>query len=248
MPRVVRDVTLMILLLAAPAVSAAQSQMPPPAVPTDDPLDFDERIRARDVASVLRASFRLAMLEHMTRVAFESGTRAELGGPFWRDYHRSVRMPKQWDDTDSWLVNYVGHPIHGAGAGMIWLDHSDDDRQARLFGPGYLSSRAKATAFSAFYSLQFEIGPLSEASIGNVGLRPETVGWVDHVVTPIGGFGFMIAEEALDRYVVRWIESKTRNRVLRAAVRLAFGPSRMLANTAQNRLPWHRPDRALDTR
>jgi hypothetical protein len=94
--------------------------------------------------------------------------------------------------------------------------------------------------------VQFEVGPLSEASIGNVGLRPETAGWVDYVVTPVGAFGFMIAEDALDRYFVRWVESHTGNRVLRAAVRLLFGPSRMLANAAESRLPWYRPDRTLD--
>ena len=36
------------------------------------------------------------------------------------------------------------------------------------------------------YSLQFEFGPFSEAAIGNLGLRTDTSGWVDHVVTPAG--------------------------------------------------------------
>lgn len=45
--------------------------------------------------------------------------------------------------------------------------------------------------------VQFEFGPFSEASIGNVGLRPNTTGWVDHVVTPAGALGIMIAEDAL---------------------------------------------------
>ena len=31
----------------------------------------------------------------------------------------------------------------------------------------------KAMAFSASYSVQFEVGPLSEASIGNVGMDPK---------------------------------------------------------------------------
>ena len=57
--------------------------------------------------------------------------------------------------------------------------------------------------FSAAYSLQFEIGPLSEASIGNVGMRPETTGWVDHVITPMGAFGLIVVEDALDRYAVK---------------------------------------------
>lgn len=60
------------------------------------------------------------------------------------------------------------------------------------------------SGWSAAYSLQFEIGPLSEASIGNVGMRPETTGWVDDVVTPLGAFGLIVAEDALDRYFVQW--------------------------------------------
>jgi hypothetical protein len=215
----------------------------PPAT-SDSAARSDERAE-RDFAGALVDSFKLVMLEHATRVAFQPKTRAELDGPFWRDYQRSITIPRQWEDTDNWLVNYVGHPIHGAGAGIVWLDHSDRDRASSLFSAGYVASRGRAAAFSAIYSVQFEIGPLSEASIGNVGLRRETAGWVDYVVTPAGAFAFMIAEDALDRYFVRWMESHIRNRVFRAAVRLIFGPSRFLANAAESRLPWYRPDRPL---
>jgi 2-polyprenyl-6-methoxyphenol hydroxylase-like FAD-dependent oxidoreductase len=90
-----------------------------------------------------------------------------------------------------------------------------------------------------------ECGPLSEASIGNVGLRPETTGWVDHVVTPVGAFGLMVAEDALDRFVVKWIEARTANRFFRASLRLIFNPSRTLSNSASGRLPWHREGRPL---
>lgn len=200
---------------------------------------------SRDFAGALVDSFRLVMLEHMMRVAFQDKTRAELGGPFWRDYRQSIVYPRTWGDTDSWIVNYVGHPIHGAGAGIVWLDHSDKDRAASIFGPGYLASRARAAAFSAIYSVQFEIGPLSEASIGNVGLEPETAGWVDYVVTPLGAFALMIGEDAIDRYFVRWVEARVKNRIVRATLRLVLGPSRFLANSAGSRLPWYRPDRTL---
>ena len=71
----------------------------------------------------------------------------------------------------------------------------------------YWASRGRATAWAAVYSVQFEFGPFSEASIGNVGLRPNTTGWVDHVVTPAGALGIMVAEDALDRYLIVRIES-----------------------------------------
>jgi hypothetical protein len=47
--------------------------------------------------------------------------------------------------------------------------------------------------------VQFEFGPLSEASIGNVGMRPGTTGWVDHIVTPAGALWFTVAEDQRTR-------------------------------------------------
>ena len=70
----------------------------------------------------------------------------------------------------------------------------------------YWASRAQAAAWAAVYSVQFEFGPLSEASIGNVGMRAETTGWVDHAATPAGAFALMVGEDALDRFFVRWVE------------------------------------------
>jgi len=198
-----------------------------------------------DILGAFTDSIRLLMIEHGIRVGFQQKTRAELRGNFWHDYRRSVRIPGQWDDTDSWAVNYIGHPIHGAAAGYIWLDHDPGAPKHISFDSRYWASRARATAWAASYSLQFEIGLPSEASIGNVGMRPETTGWVDHVVTPVGAFGFMVAEDAVDRYLVKWAEQRIRNPVFRVIIRFAANPSRTLTNTASGKLPWHRPDRPL---
>lgn len=191
-------------------------------------------------------SLRLLLLEHSTRVAFQQKTRRELGGHFLGDYVRSVRFPTTWDDGDGWGVNYIGHPIHGAAAGFIWLDHEDGAHDPKLgFSSEYWASRARATAWAAAYSVQFEFGPFSEASIGNVGLRPNTTGWVDHVMTPAGALAFMVAEDALDRFLARKFEAWTRNWLLRVLARMALNPSRTLSNTAQGRAPWARPVRPL---
>jgi hypothetical protein len=191
-------------------------------------------------------SFRLLVLEHTTRIVFQQKTRRELGGPFLNDYLRSVKVPDTWDDGDGWGVNYFGHPIHGAAAGFIWLDHEDGAHDPKLgFSREYWVSRGRATAWAAAYSLQFEFGLFSEASIGNVGLRPDTTGWVDHVITPAGALGFMVAEDALDRYLIARIESWTKNRFVRAVSRMVLNPSRTLSNAVQARAPWSRPVRSL---
>jgi hypothetical protein len=227
----------------------AAAQTPPSVVPDsagDQTLGSD--IRGADIRGALIDSLKITLIEHSIRIAFQEKTRRELKGPFWHDYTHSIRMPQQWEDTDSWWVNYIGHPIHGAAAGYVWLDH---DRRApadiSLSRP-YWMSRARAFAWAAGYSLQFEVGPLSEASIGNVGMRPETTGWVDHVVTPVGAFGLIVAEDALDRYFVQWIEKRTNNRVARAAIRVVFNPGRTLANSTTGRLPWFRDGRPLSWR
>lgn len=191
-------------------------------------------------------SFRLLLLEHSTRIAFQQKTRRELGGPFFTDYSRSVHMPQTWGDGDSWGVNYIGHPIHGAASGFTWLDHEDGAHDPDLgFSKAYWASRARGTAWAAVYSTQFEFGPFSEASIGNVGMRPNTTGWVDHIVTPAGALGFMVAEDAIDRYLIVRIESWTGNRLIRALARTALNPSRTLSNAAQGRSPWSRSIRPL---
>ena len=200
---------------------------------------------APNVAGAFTDSLNLLLIEHATRIAFQEKTRRELGGPFWRDYKRSVRMPHQWEDSDAWWVNYIGHPIHGAAAGYIWIEHEPSDPADLSLTRRYWMSRARATAWTTVYSLQFEFGPLSEASIGNVGMRPETTGWVDHVVTPVGGFGLIVAQDALDKYFVAGVERHVHNRVARAALRLGFGPARMLANASSGRLPWYREGRPL---
>jgi hypothetical protein len=236
--------TLGILAVSTPAAHAQDSTDPTLTSLHHDASDLAPAPSTWKGAIV--DSFRLLMIEHSSRIGFQDKTRSELGGPFFSDYARSVRIPDTWEDGDSWPVNYIGHPIHGAAAGFIWLDHEDGAHDPDLgFSSEYWASRARATAWAAYYSVQFEIGPLSEASIGNVGLRPNTTGWVDHVITPAGALGFMVAEDVLDRYLMTRIESWTGNRVVRILARMALNPSRTMSNVAQGRAPWYRVLRPL---
>jgi hypothetical protein len=223
------------------ATAAAPVSSKPPQT-TDD----TERMSIR---GFIWGSVKLLAVEHAVRIAFQPKTRAELGGPFWSDYIRSVKAPKAWEDGDPWIVNYVGHPIHGAAAGFIWIEQDPTSRKPQIgLGLDYWKTRARPVIASALYSIQFEIGPLSEASIGNVGMHPNTIGWVDYVVTPVGGMAMLVAEDALDLFFVRWVEQHTTNRVWRACVRMIFGPARLMANLALGRAPWSRDARPLDWR
>jgi len=245
------------LVVCAAALAFALTAFPVRAADDDPPANAQsgrvDPTRSRkaqpsaDVKAAMVDSLKLLGMEHAARITFQEKTRRQLGGDFWADYRRSVRWPAQWQDGDAWLVNYIGHPIQGAAVGYIWTDH--DPRSTRdQFGlsAGYWASRWRSVAWSAAYSVQFEIGPISEASIGNVGMNPKTTGWVDYVVTPTGGLAIMLAEDALDRFLVRWVESRTRNRFYRASMRMMFGPARALANAASSKAPWERNGRALD--
>ena len=225
-------------LLVSLAARPSSAQQVAPRAP-------DAHQQKTDFIGAIGDSIKLLLIEHGTRIAFQAKTRRELGGPFWSDYRRSIRTPRTWEDSDSWIVNYLGHPVHGAAAGLVWLDHTGHAASRISLKPSYWVSRARGAAYIATYSFQFEFGPLSEAAIGNVGMRPETTGWVDHVVTPAGGFALLVAEDALDRFFVEWVERHTGNVVWRAALRMLFSPARTLANLAENRAPWARIDRPL---
>jgi hypothetical protein len=201
------------------------------------------------ISAALRDSLSLLAVEHGVRLALQSKTRRALEGPFWDDYKRSLRVPENWEDDDGWIVNYVGHPIHGAAAGLLWTEHDPASRDVEIGLNGrYWATRWRPLTWSAIYSVQFEIGPISEASIGNVGLKPNTIGWVDYVVTPVGGMGLAIAEDALDKWFVEWFERRVGNAVFRGFIRSAFNPARTMANVSAGHLPWYRRGRPLKWR
>jgi hypothetical protein len=167
-------------------------------------------------------------------------TRRDLHGPFFRDYFRSVASLGKWGDGGRFFTNYVAHPMEGALLGFVWVQN-DPKGKAAPFGrtKAYWRSRAKALAWSAVWSTQFEIGPVSQASIGNVGLHGKQT-WVDIVVTPTVGTAWLVAEDALERFVVRRIEQRTDNRFVRIFARMLLNPTRSSANLLRFEKPWRR--------
>ena len=228
-----------LLLLLVAGQAGAQDALPKVTLEDD---------KGVDVLGAFGDSMKLLLIEHTIRIAAQEKTRRELGGPFWSDYRRSLRVPQQWEDSDAWWVNYIGHPMHGAAAGYTWIDHDPKAPVEISLSRRYWVTRAQAAGWIGVYSLQFEFGPLSEASIGNVGMRSETTGWVDHVVTPVGGFGLIVAEDALDRCFVKWVEARVRNRTVRASLRMIFNPARTFSNGVSGKLPWHRDGRPIGWR
>jgi Domain of unknown function (DUF3943) len=124
-------------------------------------------------------SFRFLMLQTAARLALQSKTRRGLQGPFAGGYLETFRSrPAGFFDGDSSLTNFVGHPVQGASTYHL----------ARVNG----GSREQAFWWGVLYSTQFELGPVGEASVGNVPISP-----VDLIVTPTAGFFLGVIEESL---------------------------------------------------
>lgn len=68
------------------------------------------------------------------------------------------------------------------------------------------------------------------------------------MVTPIGGFVFMLAEDALDKWLIRKWEVGTSSAAKRVFFRVALNPSRSFANLLRGKKPWHRDVRPWPSR
>ena len=69
------------------------------------------------------------------------------------------------------------------------------------------------------------------------------VGQIDVVMTPLGGTGWLIGEDFLDKEIVRRVEDATQNRLLIDTVRVALNPIRSGANMLHGEHPWYRASR-----
>lgn len=183
-------------------------------------------------------------VQHGFRFATEAGTREGMRGPFLNGWYQSLSALHGWSDGDPFYVNYVGHPLQGAVSGFLF-QANDPKYRAIEFGNNrdYWKSRLRATAFSFAYSTQFEIGPLSEASLGKVQSTYPQQGFVDHVATPIIGTLWMVGEDILDRYVIRRVEGRTENPWVRMMARGWLNPGRSFANMMRLKAPWVRDSR-----
>lgn len=213
--------------------------------PAAPPPQFDTTSdRGVEWSGLLLDSTKFLLFQHAFRLATEIDTRRGLHGPLLQNYANSLTNIHGWNDGDPFFVNYIDHPMEGGVAGFIEVGHDPRYRRAEFSRSSrYWKSRLRAMAFSAAFSLQFEIGPVSEASIGGIQRVRYKTGVVDWVITPAVGFGWMIGEDALDKYLVQRFELRTQNHAKRLLLRSILNPTRSFANMLQGKVPWHRENR-----
>jgi hypothetical protein len=164
--------------------------------------------------------------------------RENLGGPFFSDWFTSAAglFDPNWDDGNKFFTNYVAHPM--AGAVNAHIAHRNSKYRNLMPGDkGYVKGVMQAMAFTAVAELNFEIGPISEASISNLGLEdPDQQGFVDIVITPTVGAAWMVMEDYVYKHVLARIEGEK----TRAFWHCWLNPSRTMANMVAGRKPWAR--------
>jgi hypothetical protein len=214
----------------------------------------------------LQQSFNFLLIEHGFRIATDPFLRYLLWHkPFWHDWAASNQhfFFNQWGDGDDFIVNYIGHPLEGAVTGNIEIVN-DPRGRSLTFGRSraYWMSRLRAMAWAAVYSAQFEAGPiLSESAIGSEGgyfykpgcdphlscatqsSKPITnnTGWVDFVVTPLVGTGWILLEDSIeaeltDRFAPNEPDEALKWKIMRAAL----SPGHVMANFVAGKVPWYR--------
>jgi hypothetical protein len=190
-------------------------------------------------------SFYFLGIEHAQRLT-QKKTRDELKGPFFPDWKESVAGLHGWSDGGSFFTNYIAHPMQGGVSGFIQIQNDAHGRSLEFSGSRtYWNSRMRALGWAAIYSTQFELGAISEATIGNVGKKPGTAAYVDLVVTPTGGLGMIVLEDVLDKYLLKKLEQRTVGIGKRRLYRVLFNPQRSVANFLRGKAPWHRDSRPI---
>ena len=251
---------------ASPAPDVPSKEAPAAAIAVAVvPTGISQRCAAGlETKAACSFHWRPAMLESVRFLAIQHALntptyRGTLKGPFFGDWFRSVRAYRfsRWSDDDPFIVDYVGHPMMGAVVGRIQIQN--DPRGVSLqFSKSkpYWQSRAKALAFATVYTAQWELGPASETSIGNIGSfqyysksakhLTNGTGTVDLVMTPLGGTALLVAEDILDRYAITRLE-RVSNRKLWLLSLSVLNPTRSTANMLRWHMPWYRDTRVVGT-
>ena len=191
--------------------------------------------------SLLRDSMVLLLIQQTYRLTLEEGsTRENLEGPFFEDWFASVSTLCCWNDGDRVTTNYLFHPLLGSTTSFIFANNHRASQETPIGNSrGYWKAKGAQGLYSFIYSLNYEIGPLSEASIGNVGLKPGEMTYCDFVLTPGVGLLISIGEDAARLHIIDRVK---RNHLYWGnTLAVLLNPTRAVANVVGGKRPWRGP-------
>ena len=211
---------------------------------------------------LLREWWLNVLMEQGVRIAHEPKTRDAMSGHFFSDWFTTVATYHfdRWDDDDKFITSNVCHPMQGAVVAAIFWQNDDHVRfsDQDFHSAAYRKALLQAFLFVTFDAVQWKLGPLSESSIGNVGLpahwwerdckqlntpcEPRT-GMNDLVLNEFGGMAMTIGFQWLDKHVQKGIENRVQSRALIDTTRMLSNPPQVVANIMRGRRPWYRDNR-----
>lgn len=227
------------------------------------PLTSDRR-KAIHWRAIARQWWLDISFEQAERILMESKTRGQLNGRFFHEWFDDVAQYRYglWNDGDKFFTSYIGHPLQGAVVEAIFWQNNDQVRfsEQDFHDAAYRKALWQAFAFAAIDAVQWKLGPVSEASIGHVGLPPHwwdtpyfcnlthtychpRTGLNDLVLNEVGGTAMMIGFQWLDKHFQRPIENRIQSRALIDMMRILTNPPQSLANFFRFRTPWYRDNR-----
>ncbi len=112
-------------------------------------------------------------VSHVDRIAHEPFTCAQLQGHVLEDWETIVENWEwsHWSDGDRASTTYLGHSSQGNVAGWIYRNNDDDGGIEQDFhDSAYRRILRNSFLVETAYAWQWKFGPLSEATIGHVGL------------------------------------------------------------------------------
>jgi len=212
--------------------------------------------------SLVRQWWTYIAIEHVERIVKEPKTRRQLGGPFFRDWFDTVSDYHfdNWNDGGKHITSYLGHPAQGAIVQAIFWQNNDRVRfsEQNFRSKAYRHALLQAFAFAAVDAVLWKVGPLSESSIGNVGLPVQRwdrdckalhipcvkrTGVSDMVMNEVGGTAMTVGFQWLDKHLQKRIEASVENRVVINATRILTNPTQSVANIVRFKTPWFRDNR-----
>jgi hypothetical protein len=201
-------------------------------------------------------------IEQTERIFKESKTREQLSGPFFHDWFSTVSVYHfdNWDDGGKYITSYLAHPTQGAIAEAIFWQNNDHVRFAEqdFHSAAYRNALLEAFAFATVDAVLWKVGPLSESSIGNVGLPVhwwdrdckaihipcvDRTGVSDMVMNEVGGTALTVGFQWLDKHVQKRIEEYAQSRFVIDSTRILTNPPQSVANLVRFRRPWFRDNR-----
>jgi hypothetical protein len=244
---------------ASPVSSEPASDSTPPALPE---AQRPKHSGAIHWGSLVREWWLWIATEQAERIIKEPKTRDQLSGPFFGGWFSTVAAYHfdNWDDGGKYITSYLAHPTQGAIAEAIFWQNNDHVRfsEQDFHSARYRNALLEAFAFATIDAVLWKMGPLSESSIGNVGLPVhwwdrdckaihipcvDRTGVSDMVMNEVGGTTMTIGFHWLDKHVQKRIESHVQSRALIDTTRILTNPPQSIANLVRFRTPWYRDNR-----